>query len=99
MTLQPNAEEPAETRLPLDDPVLYGNRELSWLDFNDRVFAEAQDPRNPLLERVRFLAITASNLDEFYSKRVGWLRRIARSDPLTRTVDELTVVEQLRLVL
>ncbi|MFN8585605.1 MAG: polyphosphate kinase 1 [Dehalococcoidia bacterium] len=81
------------------DGELFLNRELSWLDFNDRVFAESEDPRNPLLERVRFLAITASNLDEFYSKRVGWLKRIAHADPLTRTVDNLTVLEQLRLVL
>ncbi|MEZ4552727.1 MAG: polyphosphate kinase 1 [Dehalococcoidia bacterium] len=78
---------------------LFLNRELSWLDFNDRVFAESEDARNPLLERVRFLSITASNLDEFYSKRIGWLKRVAHSDPLTRTVDDLTVLDQLRLVL
>ena len=48
---------------------------------------------------MKFLAITASNLDEFYSKRVGWLKRVLQRDPLTRTVDGLTVAEQLRLVL
>ena len=47
-------------------PELYINRELSWLDFNARVLEEAQDKRNPLLERVKFMAIVASNLDEFY---------------------------------
>ncbi len=99
MTVQPDAEESVGESLDLTTPTLYENRELSWLEFNDRVFAEARDERNPLLERVRFLSITASNLDEFYSKRVGWLKRIAQGDPLLRTVDDLTVVEQLRLVL
>ncbi|MDZ7727407.1 MAG: polyphosphate kinase 1 [Dehalococcoidia bacterium] len=83
----------------LDDPALYLNRELSWLEFNDRVLAEARDPRNRLLERAKFLAITSSNLDEFYAKRVGWLRRSLRSDPRMRTVDGLTVAEQLPVVL
>jgi len=90
---------PATEPVDLDDPRLYLNRELSWLEFNERVLAEAYDPRNPLLERVKFVAITASNLDEFYSKRIGWLRRVIQRDPLTRTVDDLTVSEQLRLVL
>src|SRR5262249_42315225 len=51
------------------------DRDLSWLDFNDRVLAEAADPRNPLLERVKFLAIFTSNLDEFFMKRIAVLRR------------------------
>ena len=50
------------------------DRDLGWLDFNDRVLAEALDPRNPLLERVKFLAIFTSNLDEFFMKRVAVLR-------------------------
>ncbi len=82
----------------LDDPALYLNRELSWLDFNERVLAEATDPRNRLLERVKFVAITASNLDEFFAKRVGWLKRALQSDPRTTTVDGLTVGAQLKLV-
>ncbi|MGD9933059.1 MAG: polyphosphate kinase 1 [Dehalococcoidia bacterium] len=79
----------------LDDPQLYLNRELSLLEFNRRVLAEAQDPRNRLLERVKFLAITASNMDEFYAKRIGFLRRVQKNDPRTTTVDGLTVGEQM----
>ena len=90
-----DAEEPGE--IDLDDPALYLNRELSWLDFNDRVLAEALDQRNPLLERVKFVAITSSNLDEFYAKRIGWLQRLVRTEPRRRTVDGLTVGEQLEL--
>ena len=88
-----DAEEPGE--IDLDDPGLYLNRELSWLDFNDRVLAEALDQRNPLLERVKVVAITSSNLDEFYAKRIGWLQRLVRTEPRRRTMDGLTVGEQL----
>src|SRR5438876_7767357 len=57
----------------LDDPSLYFNRELSWLDFNDRVLQLAEDERVPLLERVKFCAIYTTNLDEFYMVRVAGL--------------------------
>jgi polyphosphate kinase len=93
--------EPVEAGPPpwdLDDPALYLNRELSWLEFNQRVLAEAIDHRNLLLERVKFLAITASNLDEFFAKRVGWLRRMLATDARAQTVDGLTIAEQYDLI-
>ena len=66
---------PVPDDVHLEDPALYFNRELSWLDFNWRVYYQALDERTPLLERVSFLAITANNLDEFYRKRIGGLKR------------------------
>ena len=60
-------------RISLDDPRFYFNRHLSWMQFNRRVLEEALDPSNPLLERAKFLAITASNLDEFVEIRLAGL--------------------------
>lgn len=83
---------------PLDDPRLYFNRELSWIDFNWRVLSQALDTRVPLLERVRFLAITAINLDEFFRKRYGGLKRQEAAGVRQLSPDGRTPTEQLRLI-
>lgn len=82
----------------LGDPVLYFNRELSWLDFNWRVLHQARDERTPLLERVRFLSITQSNLDEFVRKRVGGLKRQRAAGVRELSPDGRTPGEQLDLI-
>src|SRR5262249_12142839 len=79
----------------LDDPHLYLNRELTWLDFTRRVLAEAEDDRNPLLERVKFLSISGSNLDDFFMKRIGGLKQQAVAGVPEPTVDGRTPQQQL----
>ena len=82
----------------LDHPALYFNRELGWIDFNWRVLFQAVDERIPLLERVRFLAIAASNLDEFFQKRVGGLKRQLAAGVINLSRDGRTPGDQLRLI-
>src|SRR5262249_1822120 len=86
----------AMARVRLDDPRNYFNRHESWLAFNRRVLEEAQDESNPLLERVKFLAITASNLDEFVEVRVAGLLQQVEHGNQAVGPDGLSPAEQLR---
>src|SRR5271170_7541505 len=79
----------------LVSPDLYLNRELTWLAFNRRVLHEAEDETIPLLERLKFLAITASNLDEFFMKRIGGLKQQAIAGMQELTVDGRTPQQQI----
>jgi polyphosphate kinase len=81
-----------------DDASLYINRELSWLEFNARVLAEADDPRVPLYERAKFLAIFASNLDEFFMVRVAGLQAQLSGDVEESTADGMTPMRQLAAI-
>ncbi len=86
------------TPLPLNDPSLYINRELSLLEFQRRVLEEAQDEKNPLLERVKFLAIFGSNMDEFFMVRVSGLRKQVEARIIKLSVDGMTPREQLAAI-
>lgn len=82
-------------QVDLSNPALYLNRELTWLTFNARVLHEAKDARNPLLERLKFLAISDSNLDEFFMKRIGGLKQQQAAGVHTLSADGRTPGEQL----
>src|SRR5262245_13934623 len=89
---------PAGRTPALHDPSLYTNRELSWLEFNQRVLDQAIADHHPLLERVKFLAIVGSNLDEFFMVRVATLRKRQRAGLEQVSPDGLTVSQQLAAI-
>jgi polyphosphate kinase len=91
-------DEPAHGAEGREDPALYLNRELSWLDFNDRVLQLAEDVRVPLLERVKFCAIYTTNLDEYYMVRVAGLRDQIDAGVETQTQDGRTPPETIGLI-
>jgi polyphosphate kinase len=88
----------ARPAVDLRDPSLYLNRELSWLEFNRRVLHEAVDSRTPLLERLKFLSIFCSNLDEFFQVRVAGLKQQVAAGIVERTADGMTPEAQLHRI-
>ena len=93
------ATTPAKTPVvSLDDPSLYISRELSWLEFNDRVLEEALDARTPLLERLKFVAIYGTNLDEFFMIRVAAIKQQIEAQVVRRSDDGRTPTEHLAAI-
>ena len=83
------------SQLKYDDPSDYSNRELSWILFNKRVLSEAKDKNNPLFERLKFLSITSSNLDEFFMVRVASLKDMVNAGYTKTDIAGMTPAEQL----
>ncbi len=84
--------------MDLADPKFFINRELSWLEFNQRVLDQARDPAVPLLERLKFLAIVSSNLDEFFEVRVAGLKQVLQAGSQATGPDGLTAAQQLAAI-
>lgn len=89
------AKQQMSTQFDLDSSELFLNRELTWLEFNRRVLHEGQDSRTPLLERVFFLSVVGSNLDEFFMKRIGGLKQLVGAGVKKLSVDGRTPQEQI----
>lgn len=84
--------------MDLSDPKYFINRELSWLEFNQRVLDEAKDPSVPVLERLKFLAIVSSNLDEFFEVRVAGLKQVLQAGSQSTGPDGMTAAQQLAAI-
>ena len=87
-----------DSKINLDDPQYYFNRELSWLEFNRRVLSEAMDKRTPLLERLKFMSIFSSNLDEFFMVRVAALKKQVAAEVTKLSADGKTSKQQLEAI-
>ncbi len=92
------ADKQPSTEINFSDPQYYFNREISWLEFNNRVLHEAFDPRTPLLERLKFMAIFSSNLDEYFMVRVAALKEQVSAKVTRKSADGLTPQAQLDLL-
>ncbi|HEV3092236.1 MAG TPA: polyphosphate kinase 1 [Candidatus Cybelea sp.] len=98
MITQPVPSETAAPAILLDDPALYISRELSWLEFNDRVLEEALDPGTPLLERLKFVAIYGTNLDEFFMIRVAAIKQQIEAQVVRKSEDGRSPSEHLAAI-
>jgi polyphosphate kinase len=96
--VEASSKEKGVESIPLDDPSLFINRELGWVDLNTRILEEACDNTHPLLERIKFLAICGGNLDEFFMVRVSALKRQILKGALKAPPDKMTPTEQLTAI-
>ena len=98
MITQPRTPQPAIPVASLDDPAFYISRELSWLEFNDRVLEEGLDERNALMERLKFVAIYGTNLDEFFMIRVAAIKQQIEAQVVRRSEDGRAPTEHLAAI-
>ena len=84
-----------DTKIDFKDPAYYENRELSWIKFDQRVLSEARDKSIPLLERLKFVSITSSNLDEFFMVRIGSLVDMIHAEYTKKDIAGMSAKEQL----